>query len=582
MYFPTSGDLGSANESSALIALAWQEMFDTDTPDPYRPGLFDTHFLVSELAELTTLASRDARWRRHVKLVRDEVRDATRAESHWLDDHRWCCELLRKLAKSDSLSEIKDIATVFFDTAPSPVPTLLDVLQREAARLPKNKQRTLAVLEHLGTHAVRLGYLATDAAAAVGGIAYSEDVQAIVDNIGASLQAQPRQFTCIVRLYGDRPIVQALLVSPDVRFANHSDFPRDQKAQCFKAGIDRDREVALAVRARAVTHSRAVDDALHKCRPIVDMLNFHENRAALRINPTVLVSDEHQSQIVDRRTEQSVATRPRRNAKRLARRALTVGRHAGPHEALENALEQHSIALASSDAMAGLVGMWTALECLVGGSGTDSAIDRIVRWVPPTVAARRVDKITRYLAVCCHYFYRKMSMRPSALFARSDPYRISARDVCEAITGKDGNDLIRRLLKDVASHPLLRFRVYESWKNMHEPKTVQKQLEVSKQRLAWHLERIYRARNMTVHMGAPPPYLLALIDHVQYYFSRCVSRILADLDSHPNWSVATSLEHHRQQFNFIVETLGDASSQVPATLFFPGNDDFRDFHPWRR
>ena len=574
--------MDSANESSALIALAWQEMFHADTPDPYRPRLFDTHFLVSELAELTTLASRDRRWRRHVKLVRAEVWDAIRAESHWLDDHRWCCELLRKLVKSDSLSETKEIATVFSDTAPSPVPVLLDVLRREAARLPKNKQRALAVLEHLGTHALRRGYLATDAAAAVGCIAYSEDVQAVVDNIGASLQAQPRQFTCIVRLYGDSPTVQALLLaSPDIRFARPGDFPRDQTAQCFKASIDHGREVALAVPAEAVTHSRAVDDALHKCRPIVDMLNFYENRAALRVNPTVLVSDEHQSQIVDRGTEQSVATKARRNAKQLARRALTDSRHTGPHEALGSALEQHSIALASSDAMAGLVGMWTALECLVGGSGTDSAIDRIVRWVPPTVAARRVDKITRYLAVCCHYFYRTMSVRPSALFARSSPYWMSVRDVCEAITGKEGNNLIQQLLEDVASHPLLRFRVYESWKNMHEPKTVQRQLEVSRRRLAWHLERIYRARNMAVHMGVSPPYLSALIDHVQYYFSRCVSRILADLDSHPNWSVATSLEHHLQQFDFMVETLRGAPSQVPATLFFP-DDDFEDFHPWQR
>ena len=581
MHFPTSSDLDSANESSALIALAWQEMFDADTPDSYRPRLFDTHSLVSELAALTTLASRDTRWKRYVKPVQDEVRQAIHAESHWLDDHRWCCELLGNLVKSNSPSEIKDIATVFSDTAPSPVPTLLDVLHRESARLPKNKQRTLDVLEHLGTHAVRLGYLATDAAA-VGGIGHSEDVHAIVDKIGASLQAQPRQFTCIVRLYGDRPTLQAIIEPTDVRLAKRSDFPLDQTAQRFKAGIDEDREVALVVPVKQVTQSRAVDDALHKCRPIVDMLNFYENRAALRINPTVLVSDKHQNQIVDRRTEQSVATKPRRNAKRLARHALTVDRHAGAREALENALEQHSIAMASSDAMAGLVGMWTALECLVGGSGTGSAIRRIVRWVPPTVAARRVDKITRYLAVCCRYFYRETSSRPNALFARSSPYWMSPRDVFEAITGEEGNHLIQQLLQDVARHPLLRFRVYESWKNMHEPKTVQRQLRISRQRLAWHLERIYRARNMTVHMGEPPPHLSALIGHVQYYFSRCVSRILADLDSHRNWSVATSLEHHRQQFDFIVETLGDTSSQVPATLFFPSDDDFRGFHPWRR
>ena len=580
MHFPNSSTLVSADESSALIALAWREMFDADTPDSYRPRLFDTHFLVAELAELATLSLRDSRWRNHVKFVQEEIQTAIVAEAHWLADQSWCCGLLEKLTRSESLREINDIATVFSTTAPSPIPTLVCALQREAAELPKNKQRTLAVLEHLGTHAVRLGYLPTDANSAVGDT-YSKDVQAVVENIGASLQAQARRFTCIVRLYGNGPTVQSLLVSTDVRLARLSDFPLNETGQRFKKDMDQKREVALAIAVEATTYGRAVDDALRKCRAIVDTFNLYD-RPALRINSTVLAYDERESRILDRRTEQSVASWPRRNAKWLARHAQASIGLDGCHEALENALEQHSIALASTDAMAGLVGMWTALECLVGGSNTDSAIDRIVRWVSPTVALRRVDKITRYLAVCCHYFYRTASKPPSALFERSAPYWMSPRDVCEAITGPKENRLIRQLLEDVSSHPLLRFRVYQSWKDMHEPKTVRRRLEDSKQRVAWHLRRIYRARNMAVHMGTTPPYLSALIDHVQYYFSRCVSRILVDLASNPDWSTTTSLEYHLQRFDFIVGRLREAPSEIPATLFFLGDDDFVGFHPWQR
>ena len=253
----------------------------------------------------------------------------------------------------------------------------------------------------------------------------------------------------------------------------------------------------------------------------------------------------------------------------------------GRHEELDNALEQHSIALASSDVMTSLVGMWAALECLVGGSDTDSAMRRIDRWVPPIVAARRVEKVARYLAVCCHDFYGERSAIRSRALTRSSPYWMSPRDVFEAISGPEDNDLILALLGDVGHHPLLRFRIYEAWKEVHRPKVVSRQMQTSKRRLGWHLQRIYRARNMTVHMGEPPPYLPALVDHAQYYFSRCVARVFQDLASHSQWSVSTSLEHQRRRFDFITDVLLKAPAELPATLLF-SSDDFGDYHPWRQ
>lgn len=578
MHFPPSDVLGSTDEASALVTLAWQEMFDRDTPDSYRPSLFDTHLLASELAELTTLAGRDRRWRRHVKLVQQEVQAAIATE-HWLTGDRWCSGLLQRLTKSNSFSEINDLASVFSTTAPNPVPTLLEALHRNADQLPKNKRKTLATLTHLGTHAARRGYLEEDATAAVED-AICSDVHVVVDRIGASLQTQCRAFNCIVCLRGMRPTVQSLLGSStsDVRLARQRDFPRNRTAQDFKACINHGEEVPLAMPIHAVTHGRAAEEALRKCRLVIAALNFYESRAVLQIDPVVLVSDARSSRLVDLRTEQAVAARRRPNATALARGTLATV--SGRHEELDNALEQHSIALSSSDATTSLVGMWTALECLVGGSGTDGVIERIVRWIPPIVAARRVEKITRYLAVCCHYFYGRKSVRPSRQLARSSPYWMSPRDIFEAITKPKNNELILALLKDVGDHPLLRFRVYEAWEGMHDPKIVRRQVLLSEKRLAWHLERIYRARNMAVHMGRSPRYVSALIGHVQYYFSRCVSRVFSDLELHPRWSVSTSLDHQRQRFDFISDMLLTAPGDLPATLLF-SSDDFEDFCPWQ-
>ena len=321
MHFPTNDVLRSANKASVLIALAWQEMFDRNTPDSHRPSLFDTHFLVAEMAELTTLADRDRRWRRHVKLVQQELQEAASFESHWLDDDRWCSDLLKRLHTSDTPSELSHLASVFTTTAPTPVPTLLHALQRNAAQLPKNKRRTLAVLTHLGTHATRRGYLAEDATEAVRGAAFS-NVHAVIDAIGASLQTQRRPFSCIVRLHGLEPTVQSLLASSKVRIASQRDFPRNEAAQAFKVHHDNDGGVPLTMQVCAATHGRAAEEALRQCRRIVAALNFHERSAALRVAPVVLASDACSSRTVDLRTEHSVPARPRPNATSMARGTL--------------------------------------------------------------------------------------------------------------------------------------------------------------------------------------------------------------------------------------------------------------------
>ena len=228
-----------------------------------------------------------------------------------------------------------------------------------------------------------------------------------------------------------------------------------------------------------------------------------------------------------------------------------------------------------------MVGIWTALECLVGSDGRDSNVKRIVEWVAPIVALRRVEKITRYLAVCCHEYFKAARRYPSNPFTRSSLYYFSPRDVLDAITGPKDNDLVVQLLRDVSDHPLLRFRVHYAWRNFHEPKSVKRDLLASQQKLLWHLERIYRARNLTVHKGRTPPFVSELVDRAQHYFTRCVSRVLADLREHPSWTVHTALEQHRQRFHFVVGRLKTGPQEIPARFLFPRDEEFQECFPWK-
>ncbi len=167
-----------------------------------------------------------------------------------------------------------------------------------------------------------------------------------------------------------------------------------------------------------------------------------------------------------------------------------------------------------------MVGIWTAFECLVGSDGQDPNVKRIEIWIAPIVALRRVEKIARYLAVCCHQYFKAVSRQPSKFFARSSIGYFSPRDILDTITGPKENDLVLQIFRDTSDHPLLCFRIFHAWRNFYDPKIVKSDLLNLRQNLQWHLERIYRARNLTVHQGKTPPLVSELVDHAQHYFTR--------------------------------------------------------------
>ena len=579
MHFARNTSSAFRDESAAFVALAWNELFDPTTPDSYRPRLYDTRGLVAELSSLAELAAQDNRWFRHIELVQRELRSAVKDEACWLDQSPWSSGIIDNIASATELAQVADLADVFRSTSPDPVSSLFECLHREIASLPRNKKRTLRVLGLLGTQAIRSGLTASDVALNFRD-ARDDDQTAVVKRLIGSLEPTTRPFTCVVHLMGDESQVHSLFGQNGFQQARTKDFPLDSVGQDFKNSVSR--HMAFRHETNATSHLAAAAHTVQACRRVIDVFNLYQNRASIELDADVLVVDDLRTAVVSRNTEKSLATKPSRAALKLTREALARVRFDHLDLGLENSLEQHSLALSSTEPKASLVGIWTALECLVGSDGRDSSSRRVVEWIAPIVALRRVEKISRYLAVCCHEYFGAASRRPSHAFKRSSPYYVSPRDILDAITGPKDNTLMVQLLGDVSDHPLLRFRMYYAWRSFHDPKIVKRELLGSKQRLVWHLERIYRARNLTVHQGRTPPFVSELVDRVQHYYTRCVSRVLADLREHTSWTVPTALERHRQRFQFVVQRLNGRSHEIPGSFFFPRDDEFRECFPWKQ
>lgn len=578
MQFIQDDEPAFHDENAEFVILAWRELFDLTTPYSYRPKLYDTHSLVEELSSLADLAIQDKRWSRHLTLVKDELQRVADTEMCWLKENTWSAGIIKKISDTTEVAQIKDLATLFTSTSPDPITQLFECLHRELQTLPKNKEKTLTVLKLLGTQAIRHGLTASDVGLNLPEVHLKNHME-IAHLLQGLFEAEPRSFYCVVQLSGDSSHIHSLFAQNGFQKARKKDFPLDKISQEFKESNSH--QTAFRYETKAVSHVAAATDAVQACRRVIDVFNLYQNRASIELNANILVVDDRRNTIVSRHTEQSLGSQPSRSARSLTREILHRLNFDDLGSGLENSLEQHSLALSSSEQKASLVGIWTAFECLVGSDGRDSNVKRIVDWIAPIVALRRVEKITRYLAVCCHEYFKTVGQHPSKPFTRSSAYYFSPRDMLDAITGPKNNDLVVQLLRDTSDHPLLRFRIFQTWRDFHDPTIVKQHLWHSHKNLYWHLQRIYRARNLTVHQGKNPPLVAELVDHAQHYFTRSMSRVLADLKEHPTWTIHTALEHQRQRFDFVIENLEAKPQDVPARFLFPSDKEFLECFPWK-
>jgi hypothetical protein len=115
----------------------------------------------------------------------------------------------------------------------------------------------------------------------------------------------------------------------------------------------------------------------------------------------------------------------------------------------------------------------------------------------------------------------------------------------------------------------LRNRIFSLWKIFSDPDALLNDTLTSQQRTSWQLLRIYRARNLIVHYGEEVSNVPHLLDHLQYYFSLTLSRILDSLSSHEQWTVADAVAHWTLREGYLLHQLKHEPSTLRVRDFFP-------------
>jgi hypothetical protein len=322
-------------------------------------------------------------------------------------------------------------------------------------------------------------------------------------------------------------------------------------------------EYLVEVESCATSRRTAAEFALARLRATLDLLALYANAQSHELSNKLLIEEEGGDlEEINVSPAAHFGLFPRSQHVQTTRNRIARlgGRLEGQ---VADILGAHTLGISAVDPRAAIIHFWTALETIVSGYGSGSIGDRVAASISPVVTGRRTHKIVTYLALSLYGLLKLTGERLSPeLMPTSTKGRVAQEDVLCCLTGPRDNAGITELLRLSARSPLLRYHLTRAWEEFNDPRELQKRFEHSEQRVKWQLLRIYRARNVFVHMGGRDELMWRLLENAQSYVSFVVGRLTFDMDSHETWTVRTSLEYQRQH----QERVGEALRSNAETL----------------
>lgn len=99
------------------------------------------------------------------------------------------------------------------------------------------------------------------------------------------------------------------------------------------------------------------------------------------------------------------------------------------------------------------------------------------------------------------------------------------------------DDLRKKVYSELNTFPLLRYRIFSLNEKFKHGKQIKKILLEHEKKTAWHIQRIYRARNCIIHDGENVQHVESLVENLHSYIDILCSWIIRLLNANMNQSV---------------------------------------------
>ena len=195
-------------------------------------------------------------------------------------------------------------------------------------------------------------------------------------------------------------------------------------------------------------------------------------------------------------------------------------------ERIERIIKTHNTALNCQDSANAFLNLWSIFEMIgINEEHSESKIQSIMKAIIPILLRNYVKDIVAELH---DYLKGNLSSEDYTNLMslinvkESDEYKI-----CCIIALKEKKDVRQEACKLLKKYPLIRSRVSQLYEDVF--KTKKKYLaEIHRfsQRLTWHIQRLYRARNSIIHSGESPSNIKDLVEHLHSYVDEIILDII--------------------------------------------------------
>jgi hypothetical protein len=188
-----------------------------------------------------------------------------------------------------------------------------------------------------------------------------------------------------------------------------------------------------------------------------------------------------------------------------------------------NSLSLHSIALQSKNPENQLMNLWTALETLVPPPTHENI--RIVHFLNSFSPFLGREYVQKLIGELLNELKHELGQDLNSVFSKlSDD--LSEFEKCAAIVAiKDNKPLREELYKKLGRNLLIKHKIFTLMINLNRSDNILNLINLHNKRIEWHLQCIYRSRNLIVHKGNKLGYINQLVENIHLYYHTTIDQI---------------------------------------------------------
>lgn len=202
-----------------------------------------------------------------------------------------------------------------------------------------------------------------------------------------------------------------------------------------------------------------------------------------------------------------------------------------------NSFDLHLSSIKAKSRENQLLNLWTALESLLPPP-PEQRISHFIEGFEPLLSREYTQKLINDLL---HNLRLCLGDELDDVFSKL-PEEYSEFKKCAALVSiKEENEFLRdEIYNKIGQNILLRNRIYTLMNKLNSAENICETVEIHKKRITWHIQRIYRTRNLIVHKGENTLHVDQLIEHLHFYYHIIIDLLQKTIGE--NKDIVNSLE----------------------------------------